>query len=421
MSSSELRRNWPVVAAAFTGMLISGGAVSTYVLGPITKPLQAEFHWSRAGISLCQSLLALGITLGTPLFGWLADRTSPRLVALGCTVVFCACFAYQAFSSGVLWEFQALYFLCGFLGAGSGAVIYTRAIGEAFNKKRGIALGMALSGTGATALVAPLLVAEINETFGWRTVFDGIAALILVIALPVVYLGLGRRPRAHADGQQPARRPMGSEARGVSRREALADARFYLLLLASLIFGLFIGGLIINFAPVLIERGLPPVRAAQIASVLGVAIIAGRLLIGTLLDRFSPSVVGTSVFGFAAAGTCLFLVGGVAYAIAAVVAVGLTTGAELDIFSFMALRYFGLKAYGTIFGMLFCGYTAANIVGPVLGTMLLTARGYKALFGAAAAGFILIAILFSILRLMRPPHAGFEPSASPIVSPPRER
>jgi len=416
MSSSELRRNWPVVAAAFTGMLISGGAVSTYVLGPITKPLQAEFHWSRAGISVCQSLLALGITLGTPLFGWLADRTSPRFVALGCTIVFCACFAYQAFSSGVLWEFQALYFLCGFLGAGSGAVIYTRAIGEAFDKKRGIALGMALSGTGATALVAPLLVAEINQTFGWRTVFDGIAALILVIALPVVYLGLGRRPRA--DSQLPAQRPMGPEASGVTRREALGDARFYLLLIASVIFGLFIGGLIINFAPVLIERGLPPVRAAQIASVLGVAIIAGRLLIGTLLDRFSPSIVGASVFGFAAAGICLFLVGGVASAIAAVVAVGLTTGAELDIFSFMALRYFGLKAYGTIFGMLFCGYTAANIVGPVLGTMLLTARGYKALFGAASAGFILIAILFSILRLMRPPHAGFAPSASPIVSPP---
>jgi MFS family permease len=415
MSSSELRRNWPVVAAAFTGMLISGGAVSTYVLGPITKPLQAEFHWSRAGISVCQSLLALGITLGTPLFGWLADRTSPRFVALGCTIVFCACFAYQAFSSGVLWEFQALYFLCGFLGAGSGAVIYTRAIGEAFNKKRGIALGMALSGTGATALVAPLLVAEINQTFGWRTVFDGIAALILVIALPVVYLGLGRRPRA--DSQQPAQRPMGPEASGVSRSEALGDARFYLLLLASMIFGLFIGSLIINFAPVLIERGLLPVRAAQIASVLGVAIIVGRLLIGTLLDRFSPSVVGASVFGFAAAGTCLFLVGGVAYAIAAVVAVGLTTGAELDIFSFMALRYFGLKAYGMIFGMLFCGYTAANIVGPVLGTMLLTARGYKVLFGAASAGFILIAILFLILRLMRPPHAGFEPSASQIVSP----
>jgi MFS family permease len=401
MSFRELRQGWPVVAAGFTGMLISGGAVATYVLGPITKPLQAEFHWSRPGISLCQSLLALGITLGTPIFGWLADRSSPRLIALASTVAFCACFAFQALSAGQIREFQLMYFLCGFLGAGSAAVIYTKVIGGAFQAMRGIALGIVLSGTGATALIAPVLVTKINEAFGWRAVFGCIAGLVLVV-LPIVYRGLGRR------GSRPnglRHRQGGSVATsgGFSRRQALHDIRFYVLLICSLIFGLFIGSLIINLTPVLIDRGFTPVGAAQIASVLGIAIIAGRLLIGTLLDRFAPSLVGAAVFGIAAVGVALFLAGGASCAIASVAAFGVTTGAELDIFSFMALRYFGLREYGTIFAMLYCGYTATSIVGPVIGAMILAAHGYRVLFATAAAGFMLIAFLFLILGFLRAP------------------
>jgi MFS family permease len=379
-------------------MLISGGAVATYVLGPITKPLQAEFDWSRPGISLCQSLLALGITLGTPIFGWLSDRRSPRLIALGSTFAFCACFAYQALSTGQIREFQLLYFLCGFLGAGSAAVIYTKVIGQTFQATRGLALGIILSGTGGTALIAPILVTKIIEAFGWRAVFECIAGLVL-LALPVVYWGLGRGGRPlNGLPRQP-----GSSAGalgGFSRTEVLRDTRFYLLLVCSLIFGLFIGSLIINLTPVLIDRGLAPVHAAQVSSVLGVAIIAGRLLIGTLLDRFSPNLVGTTVFGIGAIGVALFLAGGVGCAIASVTAIGLTTGAELDIFSFVVLRYFGLRAYGTIFAMLYCGYTATSIVGPVLGTTILTAYGYRALFGTAAAGFMLIALLFFVLKFL---------------------
>lgn len=396
----EFAGHWPVVLAAFVGVMMGAWSFPIYILGPLVKPLEAEFGWSRNGIVACTTFLAAGLALGTPLFGRLADRLSVRGVATASMLMFATCLLLGAFVSS-LWQLYILYFLMGLLGSGSGGVTYTRAIGAHFRAARGVALGIALTGSGAASFIAPYLVNYVSATAGWRWVCLSLTMFIVVVAIPVVFLNL-------KDGKPAAVRPQAgapAASTGVSWAEALRDARFYVLFVTALLFGLFIGSLLVHTVPMLIDRGITPARAAQIASLNGVAIVLGRLGIGWLLDRFPAPFVGAGLFLVGAAGAALFVAVGPASAAFTVAAIGLLLGAELDLLSYMTLHYFGVRDYGVIYGILFSTYSVGSMATPLVSAGLIGWAGYTALFVGAAVSFLTCAMLFVALPRMARKHA----------------
>lgn len=387
---AELRAHWPVIAAAFIGIMVSAWALPMYLLGPLSKSLEASFHWPRADILSSQFFLAIGTTLGTPLAGLLADRMPARPIALISMLIMTVCTAAIGLLQGSVWQLQALYFCMGFLGAGSGGLIFTRVIGVWFSAARGLAIGIALAGSGAGAFATPLLWQWLLTFLPWRDACLALAAIILCVAMPIVAIGL--RPRqAPAPAGQTKAEP--EPLHGVTRREALHDLRFYILFASVSIFGAFIGGLVIYLVPMLTDSGYSAMQAAQTASLLGLAIIAGRLIVGSLLDRFPPAAVGFGVFTLGALGALLLAVGGAAFAVPTVITTGLLLGAEVDILSFMALRYFGNRNYGEIYGLLFFGYSGLSMASPFLCSGLIALGGYRLLYLGAATGFLCAGIL----------------------------
>jgi dipeptide/tripeptide permease len=75
-------------------------------------------------------------------------------------------------------------------------------------------------------------------------------------------------------------------------------------------------------------------------------------------------------------------------------------GAEIDLMSFMTLRYFGTRAYGIIFALMFGTYTLISIVGPVAGGMLIETRGYDAIYQVAAVAWGAATLAFVLLSRM---------------------
>lgn len=388
----EFADHWPIVLAAFVGVMMGAWSFPIYILGPLVKPLEAEFGWSRNGIVACTTFLAAGLALGTPLFGRLADRLSVRGVATTSMLMFALCLLSGAFVSS-LWSLYVLYFLMGLLGSGSGGVTYTRAIGAHFRAARGIALGVALTGSGAASFIAPHLVNYLSEAAGWRTVCLSLAMFIIVVAVPLVFLNLKDGEPAHV--RPKAWAPVSGTA--ASWGEALRDIRFYVLFITALLFGLFIGSLLVHMVPMLIDKGVTPARAAQVASINGVAIVVGRLGIGWLLDRFPAPFVGAGLFLVGAAGAALFVAVGPASAAFTVAAIGLLLGAELDLLSYMTLRYFGVRDYGVIYGVLFSTYSVGSMATPFVSAGLIGWAGYTALFVGAAVTFLTCATLFAAL------------------------
>ncbi len=391
----EFRAYWLPLVAAFVGITLGVMSIPFYFLGPMIKPLEAAFGWSHVGLLTASSLMAVGITIISPLAGWLADRVEARILVAVSLLLLGGCYA-AATVMRELWHFQLIYFLTGFLGGIGGATAITRSIGARFVHARGLAIGIVLSGTGVASFAAPLFVNVLVTAYGWSSVFWALCGLSVLVAAPITWFGLGttRSPAGASNAVQ--ERPV----YGATLREATRDPRFYILLITILLFGLPISSTILNMVPMLIDRGAEPSHAAQIASVLGIMILIGRLVIGLLLDRLRPSLVGIGIFALAAVGACALLFGGIGYALLTVTALGFMLGAEIDLMSFITLRYFGTRAYGIIFALMFGAYTLISIIGPVAGGLLIEAHGYEAIYVVAAIAWSTATLMFIVLSRM---------------------
>jgi MFS family permease len=391
----ELAANWRVLVASFVGIMLSATILPFYVLGPLMKPFQVEMGWSRSGLSACLSVLAAGVTIGTFIVGKLIERVSARVIAIVSMAAYALSFGLFAWQGRDLWHFQLLYCVVGLVGAGSGPLTYTRAIGASFVHARGIALGIALSGAGVAGFIAPLLIRSFDKAGGWRGACGAVAALVILIGIPVVYYGL-RRPQSAPDAFV-TEEDVSIVQPGASSAQIARDPRFQLLLAIIVVFGLVIGSLIVHIVPMLIDGGVSSARAATIASLLGIMAFGGRLVVGWLLDRFSFTYIGAALFLSGAAGAATLASGELRYAALPVIAFGLLTGAELDLLSYVTLRCFGVRSYGKVYGWLYSAYTAVSIVGPIVSSAVIDTSGYRGFYTVICVSFVGIAGLYMLL------------------------
>ena len=113
-------------------------------------------------------------------------------------------------------------------------------------------------------------------------------------------------------------------------------------------------GMVTVTVPLLQDKGLSPVIAGQVFSAFGASTIFGRLLVGYLLDRFSPILISAMALFMPVIGCSLYLFAGaddITLLVLATLCVGFSAGAEFDIAAFLVARYFGLKDYARIFGL----------------------------------------------------------------------
>jgi MFS family permease len=128
-----------------------------------------------------------------------------------------------------------------------------------------------------------------------------------------------------------------------------------------------INGTLGTIVAVLTDRGIPLKDALNALSVSGAALFGGRILSGYLLDRFHGPYVAAMFFLCAMLGIALLAGGGGgSMPYVATLLCGLGIGAEVDLMAFFVSRYFGLKAFGAIYGTMFALFSLGNGVGPFL-------------------------------------------------------
>ena len=396
---SEFRREhaWRVVLAAWIGVAMGLTALPFYTLGIFAKPLALEFGWSRSVIQSGFTFSMVGVICSAWAAGWAIDRFGVRLVALFSQLGLALGFAALAAQTGSPTLWQANWFLFAVLGVGTTPLTWSRGIASWFDKRRGLALGIALSGTGVTALVAPPLVALIVASHGWRAGYLAIALAIVFVAMPAVWLLFREKPRsAGASSASPA-------AEGLSLGQALRTRHFWLLIVGFWLICAAVSGLIPNLVPMLTDSGLTMVEAAGYASLLGLNVMGGRLLAGWLLDRFwGPAVALVLLMPPTLA--CLLLAVP-QWPGAAVMMIGLAAGAEFDLIAYLCLRYFGTRNFGQIYAWQWVNFSVAAGAGPIAFAMIFDRTGsyHDALWVAAA---MLVAGPLLLLGLGRYPKPG---------------
>ena len=395
----EIRRGWPIMIVCFFGTLTSVVAMPFYIIGPITPSLQSEFAWDRTSVVAATAFLQLGLVFGMPLSGRLIDRYGGRRVALVSYLLTVSVFIALAIGLRSLPQIYAAYLVLGAGCAGASTVPFTLLIGKWFAARRGVALGIALAGTGLASFIAPNLAQAVGSALGWRAVLLAVAAF-LALGIPVVLLGY-REPPVRRAASIPVADGAETPTARTGLRQLMADGRFVLLAVILAMGGAFISSMVVHFVPMLVDAGVTPVRAAHIASLNGLAMICGRLTIGWLLDRYPAVWLGTAMFLIAAGGCIIFVLGGPPVAPLMVIAMGFMIGAEIDLLSYLVLRYFRITDYGLIYGYLYATYMIGATASPWAMGYLIGRSGYDFMFMAAATMFAFIALLFPILDRLK--------------------
>ncbi len=354
------------------------GFGSAYSFGTLFAPLQDEFGASRAAVSVAFSAAILVLFSVGPLSGTVADRLGPRLLVAG-GLVLVGCGLIAASVAQVLWQVQAAFAVC--IGGGVG-LAYVPAVGAVqkwFDRRRGLASGIAVSGIGAGTLAVPPCAALMIAELEWRT------ALLLIGCIVVVAGGasglLVRNP------QQTARLSPGQSRNGVELSFAIRSRPFFLLFLGFLLasFGQFTP--IAHIVPYAEDRGISPQTAATLLSLLGLGSAFGRFAIGAAADRIGRwRGLGLS-FGGVGVSCLLWLVGDsmVVLGIFAVL-VGTFWGGSVALAPSVMADYFGTRAVSGIIGVLYAGVGFGALVGPIIAGLVFDLwQSY------------LIAILYSII------------------------
>ncbi len=369
-AAQEWRRSWTVVLAAALGFALS--SVTIYSLGPFIAPLEDEFGWSRAQITSGMTIYSiLGILL-TPLAGVVIDRLGPRRVGLFAILSFGVTFCALSLATASLWLWIALWFLLSFASAPMKPTTWTAGVSSVFDKGRGLAISVMLCGAALSSTLTPIYATWLIDTYGWRTAYVAMMATFVAVVFPVVYLFF----TSAVDRVRAASRGAGADRiaepaavlTGLEWREGLLSWKFARLGGAAFVTTLVIISFVSNLIPIFSDAGIARGQAAGIAGLVGISTVVGRLLGGYLLDRINGAIVG-GVSLLVPVISCLLILafpGSVPVASAAVLILGLSLGAELDCVAYLTTRHFGMKNFGTIFGVISGILAFATGLGPFL-------------------------------------------------------
>lgn len=391
VEQSEFKQGWKVVVASALGIGTGLSPIPFYTTGVFVAPLAQEFGWGVDQIMLSLVIMTLGAMVMGPLAGMAADRFGVRRVVLISVALFGLTLAGFSLSNGSLTLFYANWMLMAALGAGTLPITWTRAVNNWFHTHRGLALGLSLLGTGLFGAGAKLYANFLIGEVGWRLAYVGLALLPLLLSLPVAFFLFRDVTDVKASGA-----PVRRAHRGYALRQAVRSYRFWVLAIAFVPIAFAVGGPIPNLEKILSTKGIDAQHAVQIASLIGPSVIAGRLIGGWLIDRFWAPGVAFVLLALPSI-ACLLLTGdGVptSAAISAVVLIGFAAGVEYDILAFMVSRYFGMRAYGAIYGTMYGFFALGAGFGPfIFGRAFVSTGSYDTILVYAAAALLVGAMI----------------------------
>lgn len=355
---------WRVAAVCHIGVLTGFATVFIYSFSFMIQPLQQAFGWDREQIARAFSLAAISVAIFSPFIGKLFDRFDPRrLIAAFMAAFGCGLLALSFLTSHLLQLYATAVFI-GIAGAGTYQLGYARIVTGWFERRLGAALSIVVAGSAVGSFIVPPLVQSLISAWGWRHTYQGLALLPLAIGAPLTLLFARTAPAPRVPALPHVSHP--SRA-GLSWQQALAQRSFWLLALGVCALSLSENGALAHLAPMLSQHGLPLRQVAFTASILGASSLLGRFLMGWLLDFLHGSWI--AVGSLLAAGLGMLLLGHArsfaASAPAALIA-GLGGGCELDLIPYMLRRYFGLRSFSTLYGLIYSAFAVAGAAAPLI-------------------------------------------------------
>lgn len=395
---NEFKEGWATLFAAVIGTIGGLMTLTVFSQGFFVGPVIQEFGWTPARFFLGYTVLMCTGLITAPIAGSLAQKYGLRKLGMLGLVGHAIAYINISLNTGnhLYWLFS--WALLSVLAASSLPIIWTAGLNGFFNKHRGKAIGITMAGTGVGAFILPPLAESLISSYGWRFAYQALGIGALAISLPIVFFFF--RLKQEGDADQKAGSSDSAGLWGVTRREALATPKYWILSAVLFVTVFVIVGLLSNFERIMTSEGLDRKSIASIASVMGITVIIGRLGVGALVDRFWAPAVACVFFTLPVISIYLLLTIDVTNTSAIIIAIfiGLAAGAELDMLAYLTGRYFGPRHYPAIFGGIFAAFTVGSGISPPLwGASSQANNGYDQILMIAIGLLFLSMVLFLML------------------------
>ncbi len=383
-----------------SGFGIQALGVGTFIaFGVFFKPLLADFGWSRATLSGAQSMaLIISGFLGI-LVGRLTDRVGPRIVITVAGFFFGLGLILMSGLNSV-WQLYLFYGVVVGIGLSSVDIIPLSTTARWFVRRRGMMTGIVKVGTGAGQFALPLVASMLIAAYGWQTsyIIIGAAAMVLLISIGQLLRRDPARMGLLPDGDREIKTESSKPAEtGFSLREALRTRQFWTICVVYLATMFCLLTIMVHIVPHATDIGISSTVAAGILSAIGGISMVGRFVTGVAIDRIGNRLSMIICFILLilvllwlqlARELWMFYLFAVVY--------GFAHGGLFTVISPIVAEYFGVRAHGALFGIVFFSSMVGGAIGPVIaGHIFDTTGSYSLAFWTciAAGAFALLLVL----------------------------
>ena len=408
---------WTIVATSFMTMFVSNG-MAFWGLQVFVGPMQDDTGWARASIMGALTLRWLVGGFGGLAVGFLLDRRHGPVVLYVIGVLIDGGSMAALFWVKNEAQFFLLFGLVGGIGSiGTGRLIAGALVPKWFVARRGLAMGIAATGSGLSAVIISPTARYIVDAVGWREGWVWLGALTVVLLLPLAIF-VRRAPEdigLHPDGTGPstAGAPTAAEReRSYTVREASRSWTMWLLII-SMSVGLFsMSTNASSMVPFFESIGFTPTVAASGLAVYGFFSMVSRFLWGYAADRFTVrrAIIAQTVL--TSVGIVLYLSiqnQAMLYAVAAYH--GLMLGGFVVLNPLVWPAYFGRRHLGSITGVTQFLTTFTLAAGPIFAATVFDAtEAYTWAYRTLVVSWLVTAVL---ILGVKPVQQATESAASP--------
>ncbi len=402
-----------ILAVCFLCQFLKDGTFF-YSFGLYVKPLTETFSWDRGPIMLGSTIAGLGMGLTSPLVGSLATRFGAKKIMAAGAVALGIVFVLLS-QMRELWQFYVLEGIVGFASSAAGPIPASMVLGKWFVKRRGFAIGILGMGIGAGGFIMPRIISSVFiPAFSWRGSFLISGLLCTGILVPLILLIIKPEPKVLGilpDGLKSPELDSNGKAvsdhqnEGLTLPQAQKTAAFWLLAVALATYGFSNSALFQNQIPYLEDIGFATTAAAAAFSFVGIGSAVGKFGFGWLCDFIQAKY--TLIIGIVCQIFAVFILMTVKTTSptlllwTATLAFGLGVGSWLPALSMSVSSVFGMKDYGTIFGMISLIFHVGGAIGPVVAGFIFDVNG--SYFWAFILSLILYAVALPATLLIRRP------------------
>lgn len=346
-----------------------------FAYGVFFPTLIAEFGWSRTLLSACSSFAFLMMGFMAIPAGRLSDRIGPRKVLTFSGLFFGAGYMLMYFVEAP-WQLFLIYGVFIGIGLSTHDVVTLSVIAQWFDKRRGIMTGVVKTGTAVGQILVPLLATALILAFGWRVacVVLGIAATTLLL---IAAQGMREKPADTIDAASPTRADGQPHKPGIEFGQALRTRQLWTLCIVQFMFFPSLVTIPVHVVIHAMDLGLSPTRGATLLSVIGASSIIGRMCVGFAFDRVGGKLALCICFGFLISALIwlrLIETASVLYGFAVLYGIG--HGGLFTVVSPTVAEFFGLRAHGSVFGVIVFFGTLGGALGPLIAGHIFDTTGH---------------------------------------------